>query len=69
MHISNFRPVKRIPDIIKVFEEVSAKVDSRLILIGGGPEKEQIRAMVVEKGLKDKVTFLGRQDDVSQGNV
>ena len=66
MHISNFRPVKRIPDIIKVFEQVSAKVDSRLILIGGGPEMERVRSMVVEKELKDKVTFLGRQDDVSE---
>lgn len=66
MHISNFRPVKRIPDIISVFEQVSAKIKSRLILIGAGPEMERIRSMVEEKGLRDNVSFLGRQDDVSE---
>ncbi len=66
MHISNFRPVKRIPDIISVFEQVLTKVKSRLILIGAGPEMEHVRSMVEEKGLKEHVSFLGRQDDVSE---
>ncbi len=66
MHISNFRPVKRIPDIINVFEGVTKKVRSRLVLIGSGPEKEHARAMVHEKGLDDVVHFLGTQTDVSR---
>lgn len=65
MHISNFRPVKRIPDIINVFEGVSKRVKSRLVLIGAGPEKENARRMVEEKKLTDIVHFLGPQDDVS----
>ncbi len=65
MHISNFRPVKRIPDIINVFEGVSKRVKSRLVLIGAGPEKEHARRMVEEKKLTDIVHFLGPQDDVS----
>ncbi|MCD6307976.1 MAG: N-acetyl-alpha-D-glucosaminyl L-malate synthase BshA [Candidatus Latescibacteria bacterium] len=66
MHISNFRPVKRIPDIIEVFEGVSKQVRSRLVLIGSGPEKELARELVREKGLDDIVHFLGPQNDVSR---
>ncbi len=66
MHISNFRPIKRIPDIVNVFEGVLKQVDTRLILIGNGPELENIRRMVESKGLSDKVSFLGRQNDVSK---
>jgi N-acetyl-alpha-D-glucosaminyl L-malate synthase BshA len=66
MHISNFRPVKRIQDIIEVFDGVSQQVKAQLILIGSGPEKDNARALIEEKGLTDRVHFLGRQDDVSQ---
>jgi len=66
MHISNFRPLKRIPDIIEVFEGVLQRIDTRLILIGSGPELEKIQMLVDEKELTDKVSFLGRQNDVSK---
>jgi len=66
MHISNFRQVKRIPDIIKVFEGVLNRINARLILIGSGPEQEKIRGLVEEKGLSGKVSFFGRQNDVSE---
>ncbi|MFC1490810.1 N-acetyl-alpha-D-glucosaminyl L-malate synthase BshA [Candidatus Latescibacterota bacterium] len=66
MHISNFRAIKRIPDIINVFEGVRKHIDTRLILIGSGPELEKIKLLVDSKGLTDKVSFLGRQDDVSK---
>ena len=65
MHISNFRTVKRIPDIIEVFEGVARRIRARLLLIGSGPEKEHARSLAVEKGLTDSITFLGRRDDVS----
>ncbi len=65
MHISNFRPVKRIGDIIEVFDGVRKEINARLVLVGSGPDKEMARNMVEEKGIKDKVTFLGLQDDVS----
>ena len=65
MHISNFRPVKRIPDIIEVFEGVTKRIKARLILIGNGPEKERVRALIEQKGLDKVVHFLGKQNDVS----
>ena len=65
MHISNFRPVKRIPDIIDVFEGVARRMKARLVLIGAGPEKERIRQIVEEKKLSDIVHFLGPQNDIS----
>jgi len=66
MHISNFRPVKRIHDVVEVFEHVAQRFRARLLLIGNGPENEKIRALVDKKGLNGKVNFLGRQDDVAR---
>ena len=65
MHISNFRPVKRIHDIIEVFEGVAKQMKARLILIGHGPEKERAISLVEQKGLGGIVHFLGLQNDVS----
>lgn len=65
MHISNFRPVKRIPDIIDVFEGVSKKINARLILVGSGPEKERARVLLTEKGLLEKTDFIGQQNEIS----
>ena len=65
MHISNFRPVKRIPDIIEVFEGVTKHIKAQLIMIGNGPEKERARALIEQKGLDKVVHFLGMQNDVS----
>lgn len=66
MHISNFRPVKRIRDIVRVFEGVAQQIPARLMLIGSGPEKECAAKMIEERGLNDKVHFLDRQVDVSR---
>jgi len=66
MHISNFRPVKRIPDIIEVFAGVSKRMKAQLMLVGSGPEKERVRNLVEAKGLTERVHFIGRQDDVSR---
>jgi N-acetyl-alpha-D-glucosaminyl L-malate synthase BshA len=63
-HISNFRPVKKIGTIIKVFCNISKKVKSKLLLIGDGPEMSRIRNMVNRLDLEDRVLFLGRQEDV-----
>jgi len=65
MHISNFRPVKRIGDIIAVFDGVRQRIKSRLVLVGSGPELDKARLMVNERGIKDIVTFLGLQENVS----
>jgi len=66
MHISNFRPVKRVGDVVDVFARVNAKLPSRLLLVGEGPELSKIQWQVESLGLEDRVTFLGKQDDVAQ---
>jgi len=63
-HISNFRPVKKIGNILKVFCNISKKVQCKLILAGDGPEMSKIRNMVDRLDLNNRVEFIGRQEDV-----
>lgn len=65
MHVSNFRKVKNIPVIVDIFCGVRERVPSRLVLIGDGPEREAIERLVVERGIRDEVCFLGDQGDVA----
>ena len=65
-HISNFRPVKRIQDIVEVFNIVQKELDAILLMIGDGPEKEKIRQQALELGLGDKVKFLGKTTEVER---
>lgn len=60
IHISNFRKVKRIEDVISVFSKIAEKVPSKLLLVGDGPERSNIEKMVREKGLLKEVRFLGK---------
>jgi N-acetyl-alpha-D-glucosaminyl L-malate synthase BshA len=66
IHISNFRPVKRVQDVVDIFAQVAKKIPSRLIFVGEGPELCKIIAKVKELGLTDRVAFCGKQDDVAQ---
>ncbi len=59
-HISNFRKVKRIDDVIRVFESVQKQVNAKLLMVGDGPEREVAEGMVEEMGIRDKVLFLGK---------
>jgi N-acetyl-alpha-D-glucosaminyl L-malate synthase BshA len=61
VHTSNFRPVKRVADVIKIFNAVQKKVPSVLILIGDGPDRSQCEMLCRELGIQDKVRFLGKQ--------
>ncbi|BBH20959.1 glycosyl transferase [Paenibacillus baekrokdamisoli] len=65
MHISNFRPVKRMNDVVDIFAKVLQKVPSRLLLVGEGPDLPKIQHKVRSMGIEDKVHFLGKQDDVA----
>jgi len=65
MHISNFRPVKRIRDVVSVFAKVSAEIDSRLILIGDGPDAPVAREMAEDLGVLDRMRFVGIVDTVA----
>lgn len=66
IHISNFRPVKRVQDVVDIFAKVSKKVPSRLLFVGEGPDLSKTISKIRELGLTDKVTFCGKQDDVAQ---
>lgn len=63
-HVSNFRPVKRVLDVIDVFEKVQAELPSRLLLVGEGPETILARRQIKKKKLEDRVIFLGNQEKV-----
>ena len=66
MHVSNFRPVKRVQDVIKVFALVSKHISARLLMIGDGPER--LRAMEVARalGVENHVVFLGKHASVEE---
>ena len=65
-HISNFRPLKRIQDVINVFEKISSQVSSRLLMVGEGPEKTEAMAYVNKNGLNEKVLFLGNSNEIDK---
>lgn len=62
-HVSNFRPVKRVVDVIEVLERVRRKVAACLIIVGDGPERAKVEARVRELGLERAVRFLGKRRD------
>jgi len=64
MHISNFRPVKRVNDVVDIFRLINERVPSRLILVGEGPEIAAADNMIRELELADRVEFLGTQDRI-----
>ncbi|MEF2964321.1 N-acetyl-alpha-D-glucosaminyl L-malate synthase BshA [Paenibacillus sp. M1] len=66
MHISNFRPVKRVGDVVDVFSMVNEQVPSKLLFVGEGPDLPKIQWKIKEMGLEDRVHFLGKQDDIAQ---
>ncbi len=66
MHISNFRPVKRIPDVIKVFAGVRAKMPAKLVLVGEGPELSPGLELARSLGVGNDVLALGKQDFLSE---
>ena len=65
-HVSNFRKVKRVEDVIEVFKRVYQEVPSKLLLIGDGPERQNLEELCREIGLCHEVRFLGKQDAVEE---
>jgi N-acetyl-alpha-D-glucosaminyl L-malate synthase BshA len=66
VHISNFRPVKRIPDVIKIFDKILKKIPSKLLMVGNGPEREKADQLTKELGIRDHVLFLGDSNEVNK---
>jgi N-acetyl-alpha-D-glucosaminyl L-malate synthase BshA len=64
VHLSNFRPVKRAPDAVRVFATVRAALPARLLLIGDGQDRPEALHLAEISGVKGDVIFLGKQDDV-----
>ncbi len=65
-HISNFRRVKRIPDVVKIFFKIQQQIPSKLMMVGDGPEKEVAERMCVDLGIQDKVIFFGNSNEIDQ---
>ncbi len=65
-HISNFRPLKRIMDVIAIFERLHKELPCKLMMVGEGPEKINAVAQVKALGLEDKIIFLGNSNEIDK---
>lgn len=66
MHASNFRKIKRVQDVIKVFHKVTEKIPSKLLLVGDGPERPMAEELARELKICDDVRFVGKQNDMEE---
>lgn len=66
VHLSNFRPVKRLTDVVEIFDRVRKQIPSKLLLIGDGPDRSVAEWLAVQKGIHEDVLFLGKQDQVQE---
>ena len=65
-HISNFRKVKRISDIVKIFFEIQKQIPAKLMMVGEGPEKENAEIQCQTLGIQDKVIFFGNSNEIDK---
>ena len=66
MHLSNFRPVKRVTDVVKVFAKVNAEVPAQLVLVGDGPDRSAAEWLAHDLGIPHRIHFLGKQERVNE---
>jgi L-malate glycosyltransferase len=66
VHLSNFRPVKRVTDVVEVFARIAKEVPSRLLLIGDGPDRSAAEYLAMRHGVQNRIHFLGKQDNVNE---
>lgn len=66
IHISNFRPVKRVEDAVRIFAQVSRAMPARLLLVGDGPDRPRAQQAAEEEGVAERVVFLGKQESVAE---
>src|ERR1700756_1492652 len=64
VHLSNFRPVKRVTDVIEIFDRVRKQIPAKLLLMGDGPDRSAAEWLAVQKGIHNDVIFLGKQEEV-----
>lgn len=65
-HVSNFRRVKRVEDVVKIFFEVQKNVKARLMMVGEGPQREAAEDLVRELDIRDRVLFLGQSNEIDK---
>ena len=65
-HISNFRPVKRIEDVVKIFYNIQKEIPAKLLMVGEGPEKRNAELLVKKLGISDSVIFLGNSHEIAK---
>src|SRR5690606_25351977 len=65
-HISNFRKVKRIDDVLKIFHLIQKKIKSKLVMVGEGPERQMAEELAVSLRIEEKVIFLGQSNEVDK---
>jgi N-acetyl-alpha-D-glucosaminyl L-malate synthase BshA len=66
MHISNFRPVKRVRDVVRIFHKIQSAIPARLVFVGDGPDRPEAAHLAEELGIQDRVVFLGKQGSVAE---
>ena len=66
MHLSNFRPVKRVVDVVRIFAQVVREIPAQLVLVGDGPERSAAEWLVRDLHIQEKVRFLGKQEKVNE---
>jgi N-acetyl-alpha-D-glucosaminyl L-malate synthase BshA len=66
MHLSNFRPVKRVQDVVKTFAQVAREMPAQLILVGDGPDRSAAEWLAHDLGIQARVHFLGKQERVNE---
>jgi N-acetyl-alpha-D-glucosaminyl L-malate synthase BshA len=64
IHVSNFRPVKRVNDVIEIFDRVRKEMPAKLLLLGDGPDRSPAEWLAVKKGIHEDVIFLGKREQV-----
>ncbi|HZY73040.1 MAG TPA: N-acetyl-alpha-D-glucosaminyl L-malate synthase BshA [Edaphobacter sp.] len=66
VHLSNFRPVKRVQDVVQIFARIAAALPARLMLIGDGPERSAAEHLALQLKVQDRIHFVGKQDNVNE---
>jgi L-malate glycosyltransferase len=66
LHASNFRKLKRVNDVVRIFAEINKKVSSKLLFVGDGPERSGAESLARELGIYDETRFVGRQEQIEE---